>query len=115
MVGKDFNVLIGGQTPDNSIKGEHRRMDRATVKVPITASTTHVTSPLGGSLYVLVPYLADLGTQTVQVTGDVVPSPLFQMTCVRQMNNADWKAVRAPPGPWADFETDKFMLTVPRS
>ena len=66
MVGKDFKVLVGGQTPDNSIKGEHRRMDRVTVKVPITASTTHVTSPLGGSLYVLVPYLADLGTQTVR-------------------------------------------------
>jgi hypothetical protein len=115
MVGKEFKVLIGGQTPDNGIKGEHRRMDRVTVKVPITAATTLVTSPLGGSLYVLVPYLADLGTQTVQITGDVVPSPLFQRTRVRQMTNADWKKVRASPGPWADFETDKFMLTVPRS
>ena len=31
------------------------------------------------------------------------------------MTNEDWLTQRTKPGPWADFETDKFMLNVPRS
>ena len=80
---------------------EHKRMDRVTVKVPITATTTLVHSPLGGSLYLLVPYLADLGQQSVQVTGDVVAAPLFQLNRVRRMSNADWNAVSTAPAPRA--------------
>ena len=115
MVDKDFKVLVSGQTPDNSIKNEHRRLDRVTVTVPITNASTLVSSPLGGSLYLLVPYQASLGLQTIQVTGKVVQSPLFQASRSRTMTNDEWKAVRTAPGPWADFETDKTMLTVPRS
>ena len=115
LVNKGFQVLVGGQTIDHSKKVKHMRLDRVTATYNITSITTHVANPLGGALYILVPYLADEGLVEVQISGGVVLSPLFQRTSFNQMSNADWAIRRLVPGPWADFETDKFMLTVPSS
>jgi hypothetical protein len=115
LVNAGFSILVGGQTADHVDKGQRFRPSRASVTVPITSTTTLIANPLGGGVYILVPYLATAGTVTIQVSGGVVRAPLFQRTSQRTMTNADWLAVRGNPGPWADFETDKFMLNVPSS
>ena len=97
MVGAGFEVLVGGQTVDNSNKGDHRRMDRVTVTYAIADATTLVANPLGGSLYIRVPHLADLGLVTLQVTGGVVQSPLFQATSFHQTTSEEWAARRGAP------------------
>ena len=115
LVNNGFQVLVGGQTIDHSAKKMHRRLDRVTVTYDIKHTTTYVANPLGGALYIVVPYLAAEGLVEVQISGGVILSPLFQRTRFNQMSNADWAIRKLAPGPWADFETDKFMLTVPSS
>lgn len=115
MVNAGYQVLVGGNTVDNSNKNWHKRMDRVTVTYAISSSSTLLANPLGGAIYVHVPYLADLGQVTISVTGGVVLAPFFQRTRLNQMTNDEWNARRTAPGPWATLETDKFMLDVPRS
>uniref|UniRef100_A0A7S2BTC5 Peptidase M60 domain-containing protein n=1 Tax=Haptolina brevifila TaxID=156173 RepID=A0A7S2BTC5_9EUKA len=121
MVGTGFSVLVGAQTTDNSggihsaKKDEHRRMDRVTVTVPITQAMTYIANPLGGGLYILVPYLAKLGVVSIEVSGGVVLAPLFQRTHFNMMTDEEWAVRRTAPGPHADFETDRFLLNVPSS
>lgn len=79
----------------------------------ISSSTTHIISPLGGSLYILVPYKVELGVITVSISGGVIVAPFFQRTHFNMMTKADWLARRDNPAPWVDFETDSFMLTLP--
>ena len=53
--------------------------------------------------------------QTVQLT-NVVPAPYFAATSLEQTTLQEWTDTeRLHPGPWADFETDKFMMTLPTS
>ena len=110
-----FKVLVGAHDADNTIKDTHLRMDRITIQYVIASVETTIVSPLGGGVYMLVPYLSDLKLLTIQVTGGVVAAPFFQRTHFRQMSNAEWANVRGYAPPWADLETDKFMLTVPSS
>ena len=49
-----------------------RRMDRVTVSQPIVSETTLASNPLGGGVYILVPYLASLGAVLVNITGGVI-------------------------------------------
>lgn len=89
------------------------RMDRIAVWAYVTSATTLVANPLGGSVYILVPRGASLGRVNVSISGDVVRAPLFQRTSITQHTNEEWALSRTSPGPWADFETDTFMMTVP--
>merc|ERR1719162_1789186 len=63
----------------------------------------------------MVPYLAMLGPVPIKLSGAVIMAPLFQQTNFRNMTNEGWLDARLSPAPWADFETDKFLLTVPTS
>ena len=91
-------------------------MDRATLTYRISSTTTLVTNPLGGGLYILVPYLASAGIVQVTISGGVVTAPWFRRTTIRMDTNQDWAAsLTAATAPWADFETSKFLLHVPTS
>ena len=115
MVNANFKILVGGMTNDNSHKDEHKRMDRVTLTYPITSTTTLIANPLGGALYILVPYRAGLGCVDVTVTGGVVEAPLFQRTSCTKHTDAEWLVRRTAPGPWATFETDLYIMDVPRA
>ena len=115
LVGKGYRILVGAQVSDNKWKSEVRRMDRVATRFEITTATTLIANPLGGGVYIMVPPLADAGLVEVKISGGVIKAPLFQRTSFNQMTNAEWKARRTAPAPWADFETDNFMLNVPRS
>jgi len=109
-----FTVQVGAARADNVDKDNMRRMDRVTTTYDVDSTTVHVANPLGGGVYINVPYLADLGTVSVTVSGGVVQAPIFSKTSVKTTTKEEWDAVKDAPGVWADFETDKFLLQVPR-
>lgn len=113
MVNAGFSILVGAHTWDKSVKSLVNRFDRVTNLFPITATTMRVANPFGGGIYIVVPTLANLGVVEVKID-NVIKAPYFSRTSTHAMTNDDWKAVRTNPAPWADFETDKFMMNVPR-
>jgi hypothetical protein len=110
-----FKALVGAHTSDHANKDLHRRLDRVSITYALTHTSTTIASPLGGGIYLLVPYRAALGMLNVSVSGDVVEAPFFRATHYHTTTDDEWAVRRTAPAPWADFETDKFMLNVPSS
>lgn len=115
LVNQGFAIRVGAHSWDLSAKTKLKRLDRVSLVYPITSSTTRIANPLGGGIYIEVPYRADWGIVTVGIT-NVVRSPFFSATSFHRTTLDEWlKVERTQPGPWADFESDKFMMQVPRS
>lgn len=116
MVGAGFTIQVGSQTVDTSNKWLHRRNDRITTSFPIDADTTHVANPLGGGLFVRIPYGSDLDVVTVQVSGGVVASASFTMTDLKTTTEEEWNDIRInAPAPWVNLETEAFFTVIPTS
>ncbi len=114
LVNKGFQVRVGAHVADLKNKGSVKRFDRTTLVYNITSTDTLVANPLGGGIYIEVPYLAAEGLVTVDIK-NTVRSPFYSNTVARQTTLAQWQTTeRNHPGPWADFESDKFMMNVPR-
>ena len=113
LVGKGFNLRVGAHSWDLAKKPRIKRLDRVSLVFPITGSVTRIANPLGGGIYVEVPYRADAGQVTVRIA-NAVRSPFFSARSFAPTSLAEWRnAERLQPGPWADFESDKFMMQVP--
>jgi len=115
LVNKGFAVRVGAHSWDLSAKKTIKRLDRVSLVYPITSATTRIANPLGGGIYIEVPYKSELGIVNVGIT-NVVRSPFFSATSFHKTTLDEWlNTERKEPGPWADFESDKFMMQVPRS
>jgi hypothetical protein len=115
LVNKGFSVRVGAHSWDLAKKPKIKRLDRVSLVYPITSTTTLVANPLGGGIYIEVPYKSDLGVVMVGIT-NAVRSPFFSATSFHKTTLDEWLNVeRKHPGPWADFESDKFILQVPTS
>ncbi len=115
MVNQGFNILVGAHTQDGSDEETIQRFDRVAKRFAIESEETYIANPFGGGIYIEVPYLADLGVVTIQIT-NAIQSPLYRATSSAQTTLQEWTAVeRHCAGPWADFETDHFMMQVPTS
>jgi hypothetical protein len=115
LVNKGFAIRVGAHSWDLKDKPVIKRLDRVSLVYPITSTTTRIANPLGGGIYIEVPYKSDLGIVTVGIT-NVVRSPFFSATSFHKTTLEEWmKTERTQPGAWADFESDKFMMQVPRS
>mmetsp|Transcript_7548 Transcript_7548/g.10987 ORF Transcript_7548/g.10987 Transcript_7548/m.10987 type:complete len:1119 (+) Transcript_7548:40-3396(+) len=112
-----FKVQIGAHVVNNNNKNTHRRMDRVTSTYDITNTTIKVASPLGGGIYIRVPYLADAGTVTITAIGGVIKSTLFQNTTGVETSSQEWSAQQSSTtiAPWTDLETSNFLLQVPHA
>ncbi len=77
LVNKGFKVRVGANNSDFDNKDHHWRMDRVTCTYDVKASRVYMASPLGGGIYIEVPYLANFGAQNVEISGDVIKAPLF--------------------------------------
>jgi hypothetical protein len=113
LVGTGFRIQVGANHIDNKIKDIHKRMDRITSTYDTKTEVTYVANPLGGGLYLRVPYQSSLGVVDLTISGDEVNASIYSQTDVKQMNEVEWDEVCVAPAPWADFETDKFLLQVP--
>ena len=113
LAGKGFAVRVGAHSWDLKEKPLVTRLDRVSLVYPIEAVDTLIANPLGGNIYIEVPCRADAGLVEVAIR-NVVRSPFFSARGFAKTTLADWRDTeRHCPGPWADFESDKFMMQVP--
>ena len=111
LVGKDYWVRVGSHDWDLTRRSEFKRLDRISRKFPIDSTTIAVFNPLGGAISVLVPYGADDGIVEVSVNNGV-EAPFFSWKTFYK--TPDFNAELSKPGPWAVFETDNVMYTIPK-
>lgn len=113
MVNKGFSVRVGAHSWDLAEKPRILRLDRVSLVYPIESVETAIANPLGGGIYIEVPYEADAGIATVRIR-NAVRAPFFSARSFDATTLDHWREVeRHNPGPWADFESDKFMMQVP--
>jgi len=113
MVGKGFSIRVGAHSWDLRRKPKVVRLDRVSIVYPIEEIQTAIANPLGGGIYIEVPYLADAGIVNVEVR-NAARSPFFSARHFDKTTLEQWRTTeRHHPGPWTDFESDKFMMQVP--
>ncbi len=114
LVGKGFKVLVGAHSYDMKGRNTCKRFFRVTNTFTINDTITEIANPFGGGIYILVPYQIYEGVVDIQLT-NVVPAPFFSAKISEKTSLQNWLDVqRTNPAPWADFETDKYMMQVPR-
>jgi hypothetical protein len=115
IVGKGYEVRVGAHSWDNTRKPRVLRLDRSSLVYPIDGSEVRVASPLGGGIYVDVPRGADAGIVEVTLT-NAVRSPYFSAKPFHRTSLVEWQNVeRRHKAPWADFQSEKFLMQVPTS
>jgi len=115
LTGKGYSVRVGTHSWDFSKKPRVLRLDRVSLVYPINSTETTVASPLGGGIYIEVPLNADRGVIEVAIR-NAVRSPYFSLKPFHQTSLDEWRnAERNQPGPWTDFQTEKFLMQVPSS
>lgn len=113
MVGQGYQIRVGAHSWDFSNKNPIDRLDRSSLVYDINSTEVKVASPLGGGIYIEVPYLADAGIVDVQIQ-NAVRSPFFSATSFNSTTLAEWQNTeRQYQAPWADFQSEKFMMQVP--
>lgn len=117
LVGKGYTVLVGAHTHKQDVDPEsnrgHRRLPNAFRRFEILQEETSIANPLGGGVYITVPYLSDAGLLDVTISG-VVEAPIFSLRSFDTMTPEQWQSRRNAPGPWVDFVSDRYMMQVPR-
>jgi hypothetical protein len=116
MVGRGYQVRVGCHSWDYSAKPFIKRLDRVSRVYDIVSTDTLIASPLGGGIYIEVPaYVSNVGIVTVRIR-NAVRSPYFSAKSFHQTTLAEWQDTqRHYPAPWADFQSEKFMMQVPTS
>jgi Peptidase M60, enhancin and enhancin-like/N-terminal domain of M60-like peptidases len=116
LVNKGFEIRVGASVHDKYIKNPIERPFRVSNKFPIVSEVTEIANPHGGGIYIDVPYLAKGGASVDIKIQNAVPAPLFSSTALNTTTLKQWQEIqRNNPAPWADFESDKFMMTLPTS
>ena len=115
MVKKGFTVQVGAHVHDKALKSTIRRPYRVTSRFPIVSEVTEIANPNGGGIYIDVPYLAGAGDVTIKIQ-NAIPAPFFAASALKKTTLEQWKTIqRNNPAPWADFMSDKYMMTLPTS
>jgi hypothetical protein len=113
LVNSGYRIRVGAHSWDMSHRTYIRRLDRCTIEYQIDSTQVKVANPLGGGIYIEVPYRANAGIVTVDITG-AVRSPYFSAKSFHTTTLSEWlNTERHHPGPWADFQSEKFMCQVP--
>lgn len=111
LVGQDYWIRVGSHDWDLTNRPMFLRFDRISKKFLINSTTIEVFNPFGGAISILVPYGAD--DDIVQVTvNNGVEAPFFSLKSFYE--TPDFNAELSKPGPWAVFETDNVMFTIPK-
>lgn len=114
MVNANFAIQVGANLHDKYIKSTIMRPFRVTTKFPIVSTVTEIANPNGGGIYIDVPYLATAGKDVTIEIQNAVPAPFFSSIAFNETTLQQWKDVqRNNPAPWADFVSEKFMMTLP--
>jgi hypothetical protein len=127
MINVGIQLCVGEHRNDPSLVesghggGTHGRLDRVAAHFLVDRSTVRVFNPLGGNLYVLLPYGINVGMATLTAT-NVVPSRMFRIVnddatgFHETTSQAQWDVARdvASGGPpTVDIETDHALVHIP--
>lgn len=111
-----FKIRVGANVHDKYIKSTIARPFRVSNQFPIVSEITEIANPYGGGIYIDVPYLAKAGASVDITIQNAVPAPFFSSTAINPTTPAQWKEIqRLHPAPWADFMSDRYMMTLPTS
>ena len=67
LVGKGFEVRVGAHVANlQNRPNNYKRLNRVSLTYPINSVTTEIVSPLGGGIYIEVPYEVEEGLATIQ-------------------------------------------------
>ena len=111
-----FKIRVGANVHDKYIKSTIARPFRVSNQFPIVSEVTEIANPYGGGIYIDVPYLANAGVSVDIKIQNAVPAPFFSSTSINPTTPAQWKEIqRLHPAPWADFMSDRYMMTLPTS
>ena len=114
IVGKGYQIRVGGHSWDNTYKPRVLRLGRISATYNIDSTETKVANPLGGGIYIEVPYLADAAEIVEVKVKNAVRSPFYSSTPARTTTLDQWQNVeRKHRAPWADFQSEKFMFNCP--
>lgn len=111
LVGQDYYIRVGSHDWDFKERPSYKRLDRISKKFLIDSTTMKVFNPLGGAISILVPYGANDGNVTVSLKNGV-EAPFFSIKSFYQTTNIN--AELSKPGPWAVFESENVMYTIPK-
>ncbi len=113
LVDRGYQVRVGAHSWDLTNKPRVTRLFRCTTVFDIDRTEMKVANPLGGGIYIEVPYRADAGIVEVAIR-NAVRSPYFSYKPFHRTTLEEWREVeRHHPGPWADFQSERFLLQVP--
>ena len=114
IVGKGYMVRVGAHSWDNTYKPRVLRLGRISAAYNIDSTETKVANPLGGGIYIEVPYLAAAADIVEVKVQNAVRSPFYSATPARTTTLKQWQTVeRNFKAPWADFQSEKFMFNCP--
>jgi hypothetical protein len=109
-MGKELQVLIGCHTDGLWEKDSIERFPTVHRSYKLNGTTTLATSAFGGLVYITVPPDTDLGMIEVIFEG-TYEAPLYVHG---ETLEAEWnETIRNFPGPWAEFASDKLVITIP--
>lgn len=114
LVKRGYSIRVGAHSWDLKNKPHVKRLDRVSLVYPIENAQTLIANPLGGGIYIEVPHEADAGLIHITIQ-NAVRSPFFSARSFDLTTVQEWETQRHHPGPWTDFESDKFMMQVPTS
>ncbi len=115
IIDKGLSIITGVhfRNMDYGYIGAINRFPDITTEFPLDAATITIANPLGGGIYLKVPDGSDAGWFTMEIS-NAVKSPYFSYRAGKATAVSEWLQQVADSGaPWADFESDKFMFTVP--
>ncbi|MCK4294717.1 MAG: M60 family metallopeptidase [Planctomycetes bacterium] len=107
---KGLHIRIGAHSDKLWNKETWRRCPEICRRFPIAAQQTRAANAFGGLIYIETPRGNELGTLTVKISGGIeTPWYVLGRTDLKR-----WREdIRNRPGPWAELQTSKVILTVP--
>jgi len=117
MINQGLSIIVGHHYRNLTYE-ELLNMNRfpdISAEYQITGSAVQIASPFGGGIYIKVPEGSNIGWQMITIE-EAIKSPYFSWREGKHTDVSDWLQQVATTGaPWADFESDKKMFTVPVS
>ncbi|GLR18803.1 M60 family metallopeptidase [Portibacter lacus] len=116
-VNKGLSIIVGAhfRNMDYDYISIINRFPDISAEYPLTSSEIKVANPFGGGIYLKVPEGTSVGAIEIKIE-NAVKSPYFSWREASKTDVSEWLNQVANTGaPWADFESDKFMFTIPTS
>ena len=112
LVNSGVHIRVGAHADNHIGLASTSRFPLISSDFRVENTSTEVINPFGGNIYILVPQDIDLGWNEI-IVENAVRAPFFSTREGYETPAEQWSTMRQFPGLFADFESDKFMITVP--